>query len=193
MRGDLVMLGYYKNEARPARPRLRLASYRRCRVIDPDGFLYIVDRKKDMIISGGFNIFPSEVEQAIWCHPAVQDCAVIGVPDDKWGEAVKAVIELKPGLTVTEDEIIHLCKDKLGSPKAPKSVEFCGLAPQPGRQSAEEGLARALLGGPRAQDLRDRRQVRRQLHDWLRRLPTNVQGACCGWSPADLSSPPPAR
>ena len=66
-------------------------------VIDEDGFVYIVDRKKDMIISGGFNVFPSEVEQVIWGHPAVQDCAVIGVPDEKWGEAVKAVVELKPG------------------------------------------------------------------------------------------------
>ena len=66
-------------------------------VIDEDGFVYIVDRKKDMIISGGFNVFPSEVEQVLWSHPAVQDCAVIGVPDEKWGEAVKAVVELKPG------------------------------------------------------------------------------------------------
>ena len=60
-----------------------------------EGYLHITDRKKDMIISGGFNVYPSEVEQVLWSHPAVQDCAVIGVPDEKWGEAVKAVVELK--------------------------------------------------------------------------------------------------
>eukprot|EP00300_Choanocystis_sp_HF-7_P030643 c39522_g1_i1.p3 GENE.c39522_g1_i1~~c39522_g1_i1.p3 ORF type:complete len:143 (-),score=21.25 c39522_g1_i1:118-546(-) len=97
---------------------------------DKDGFVYIVDRKKDMIISGGFNVYPSEVEQVIWGHPAVQDCAVIGVPDDKWGEAVKAVIELKPGAKVEADEIIQLCKDRVGSVKAPKSVEFWDSLPR---------------------------------------------------------------
>ena len=91
---------------------------------------YIVDRKKDMIISGGFNVFPSEVEQVIWSHPNVQDCAVIGVPDEKWGEAVKAVIEAVPGTPVTEKEIIALCKEKLGSVKAPKSVEVWDKLPR---------------------------------------------------------------
>ena len=83
-----------------------------------------------MIISGGFNVYPSEVEQVIWAHPAVQDCAVIGVPDEKWGEAVKAVVELNAGQSVTEDELIALCKDKLGSVKAPKSVDFVPVLPR---------------------------------------------------------------
>jgi acyl-CoA synthetase (AMP-forming)/AMP-acid ligase II len=91
---------------------------------DADGFFYIVDRKRDMIISGGFNVYPSEIEQVIWSHPAVQDCAVIGVPDARWGEAVKAIVTLKPGATATSDDLIELCKSKLGSIKAPKSVEF---------------------------------------------------------------------
>jgi acyl-CoA synthetase (AMP-forming)/AMP-acid ligase II len=91
---------------------------------DADGFYYIVDRKRDMIISGGFNLYPSEIEQVIWSHPAVQDCAVIGVPDARWGEAVKAVVTLKPGASATSDDLIALCKAKLGSMKAPKSVEF---------------------------------------------------------------------
>jgi acyl-CoA synthetase (AMP-forming)/AMP-acid ligase II len=91
---------------------------------DADGYYYIVDRKRDLIISGGFNVYPSEVEQVIWSHPAVQDCAVIGVPDERWGEAVKAVVLLKPGLSVQEDELIALCKAKVGSVKAPKTVEF---------------------------------------------------------------------
>jgi len=98
--------------------------------LDPDGYLYIVDRKKDMIISGGFNIYPSEIEQVIWGHPAVQDCAVVGVPDDKWSEAVKAVIELKPGASLEEGEVIALCKAALGSVKAPKSAEFWPVLPR---------------------------------------------------------------
>lgn len=91
---------------------------------DRDGFYYIVDRKRDLIISGGFNVYPSEVEQVIWSHPAVQDCAVIGVPDDRWGEAVKAVIQLKPGQQVDAEEIVTICKARVGSIKAPKTVEF---------------------------------------------------------------------
>jgi acyl-CoA synthetase (AMP-forming)/AMP-acid ligase II len=99
-------------------------------VIDEDGFVYIVDRKKDMIISGGFNVFPGEVEQVLWSHPAVQDCAVIGIPDEKWGEAVKAVVELKPGMSVEADELIRLAKEKLGGVKAPKSVDFVETLPR---------------------------------------------------------------
>lgn len=92
--------------------------------IDHEGYVYIVDRIRDLIISGGFNVFPSEVEQVIWGHPAVEDCVVIGVPDEKWGEAVKAVVELKPSASASETEIIELCKSKLGSVKSPKTVEF---------------------------------------------------------------------
>jgi acyl-CoA synthetase (AMP-forming)/AMP-acid ligase II len=83
-----------------------------------------------MIISGGFNVYPSEVEQVIWSHPSVQDCAVIGVPDAQWGEAVKAVVELNAGTCVSADELIALCKDRLGSVKAPKTVEFVDSLPR---------------------------------------------------------------
>ena len=93
-------------------------------VMDEEGFITIVDRKKDMIITGGFNVFPNEVEQVLSAHPAVQDCAVIGVPDEKWGEAVKAVIQLKPGSECEANTLIELCKQELGSVKAPKSVDF---------------------------------------------------------------------
>ncbi len=89
-----------------------------------DGYHYIVDRKRDMIISGGFNVFPSEVERVIWGHEAVLDCAVIGAPDEKWGEAVAAVVELKDGAAVEPEELIALCKAELGSVKAPKAVHF---------------------------------------------------------------------
>jgi acyl-CoA synthetase (AMP-forming)/AMP-acid ligase II len=97
---------------------------------DKDGFIYINDRKRDLIISGGFNVFPLEVEQVLVLHPAVQDCAVIGVPDEKWGEAVKAVVERAPGLMVTEAELIDLCKSKLGSVMAPKTVDFIETLPR---------------------------------------------------------------
>jgi acyl-CoA synthetase (AMP-forming)/AMP-acid ligase II len=85
-----------------------------------------------MIISGGLNVFPIEIERLIWSHPAVQDCAVIGVPDEKWGEAVKAVVELKSGESAEEAEIIALCKDKLSPYKAPKTVEFWPELPRSG-------------------------------------------------------------
>jgi acyl-CoA synthetase (AMP-forming)/AMP-acid ligase II len=131
VRGDLVMKGYYKDPEKTAETIidgwLHTGDIGH---IDADGYLHITDRKKDMIISGGFNVYPSEVEQVIWGHPAVRDCAVIGVPDEKWGEAVKAVIELNAGETVGADEIIALCKEKLGSVKAPKSVDFIEALPR---------------------------------------------------------------
>ncbi|TDE34225.1 ligase [Actinomadura sp. 6K520] len=99
--------------------------------LDADGYLYIVDRKRDLIISGGFNVFPSEVEQVILGHPAVRDCAVIGLPDDKWGERVTAVVELKAGANADQAELIAACKDRLGGVKAPKEVIFRELPRSP--------------------------------------------------------------
>jgi len=133
VRGTLVSLGYYGDpEASEAN---RAHGWHHTGDIgykDEDGFIYIVDRKKDMIISGGLNVFPIEIERLIWSHPAVQDCAVIGVPDRKWGEAVKAVIELKSGQSVTEAEIIALCKNGLSTYKAPKTVEIWDELPRSG-------------------------------------------------------------
>lgn len=111
---------------------------------DADGYLHLVDRSKDLIISGGFNIYPGEVEQVLWTHPAVQDCAVIGIPHEKWGEAVTAVVELKPGASVLEDELMALCKDQLGSIKAPKSVEIWKTLP------------RSIVGKVLKKDIRER-------------------------------------
>ena len=91
---------------------------------DKDGYVYIVDRKKDMIITGGFNVFSAEVEAAVMELPRVIECAVIGVPHDKWGEAIKAIVVRTNNETITEDEIIAFCKERLGGVKAPKSVEF---------------------------------------------------------------------
>jgi acyl-CoA synthetase (AMP-forming)/AMP-acid ligase II len=89
-----------------------------------DGYIAIVDRKKDMIISGGFNVFPNEVEQVVTQYPDVQECAVIGVPDAKWGESVKAIVQLKPGTEIDQQALIEFSKEKLGSVKAPKSIDF---------------------------------------------------------------------
>jgi len=97
---------------------------------DEKGFIYIVDRKKDMIISGGENIYPREVEEILYRHPAVLEAAVVGVPDDKWVERVHAVLTLKEGLQATSDEIVEFCKQHLARYKAPRSVEFVESLPK---------------------------------------------------------------
>jgi acyl-CoA synthetase (AMP-forming)/AMP-acid ligase II len=126
VRGELVMGGYHRNPEATAETR-RPGGWHGTGDIgyrDSDGFVYIVDRKRDLIISGGFNVFPSAVERVVWGHPAVLDCAVIGLPDPKWGEAVTAVVELKNGYEVEASELIGMCKAALGSVQAPKSVIF---------------------------------------------------------------------
>lgn len=93
-------------------------------VKDERGFVTIVDRLKDMIVTGGFNVFPAQIEAVILEHDAVLECAVVGVPDGKWGEAVKAVVQLKPGRSVDAEELIARVRDRLGGVYAPKSLEF---------------------------------------------------------------------
>lgn len=131
VRGDIVMDAYHKN---PEATREAGAfgwhhtgdiGYR-----DSDGFLYIIDRKKEMIISGGFNIFPAEVEQALLGHPSIQDCAVVGVPDEKWGEAVLAAVELRPDHALDEAGLIQFCKERVGSVKAPKKIVQVDVLPR---------------------------------------------------------------
>jgi long-chain acyl-CoA synthetase len=91
---------------------------------DADGYIYIVDRKNDMIISGGKNIYPREIEEVLYEHDAVLETAVIGVPDDHWGESVRALVVLKPGKKATEEDLIAFCKEHLASYKKPRWVEF---------------------------------------------------------------------
>jgi long-chain acyl-CoA synthetase len=98
--------------------------------LDKDGYFYIYDRVKDMIISGGENIYPAEVESALFGHPAVADVAVIGIPDDKWGEAVKAIVVKKPGATVTADELIGFARERIAHFKAPRTVDFVETLPR---------------------------------------------------------------
>ncbi|MGJ7506448.1 AMP-binding protein [Variovorax sp. GT1P44] len=130
-RGDLVSPGYYNNPEATAEARAFGWHHTGdIGVFDENGFLSVVDRKKDMVISGGFNIYPSEIEQVIWGHPAVQDCVVVGVPDADWGERLTAVIELKAGGNATADEIVAMCRTRFGSLKTPKQVEFWPTLPR---------------------------------------------------------------
>ena len=123
-RSSLVMQGYYKNpEATAETLRNGWLHTGDIGFLDEDGFLHIVDRAKDMIITGGFNVYSTEVEQAVSAHPAVQDCAVVGLPDDKWGERVVAVIQPAAGATIDADELTAFVKARIGSVKAPKQIE----------------------------------------------------------------------
>jgi long-chain acyl-CoA synthetase len=92
--------------------------------MDDEGFIFIVDRIKDMIVSGGDNVYSAEVENALLKHPAISSCAVVGIPSEKWGESVHAVAVRKPGHDVTEPELIAHCKTLIAGYKCPRSVEF---------------------------------------------------------------------
>ncbi|GAA1637680.1 long-chain fatty acid--CoA ligase [Kribbella alba] len=131
VRGSLVMAGYYQDpEATAAASQYGWHHTGDIGFLDDDNYLYIVDRAKDMIITGGFNVYSAEVEQALMSYPAVRDCAVVGLPDEKWGERVTAVLQLHPGLTVTESEVRNYVKSRLGAVKAPKQVEVWNDLPR---------------------------------------------------------------
>ncbi|WP_300018491.1 long-chain fatty acid--CoA ligase [Pseudonocardia sp.] len=125
VRSSLVMAGYYKDPQATAEASAHGWHHTGdIGYLDDDGYLYIVDRAKDMVITGGFNVFSAEVEQALMEHPAVRDCAVVGLPDEKWGERVTAVVQLRPGAAATEPELRAFVKERIGGVKAPKQVEF---------------------------------------------------------------------
>jgi fatty-acyl-CoA synthase len=130
VRGPLVMQGYWnkpeQTEETLEHGWLHTGDVARA---DSEGYLTIVDRKKDMIVSGGFNVFPREVEDVLGSHPDVSAAAVIGVPDDKWGEAVKAVVVARPGATIDGDALIALVKERKGAVHAPKSVDVIDAIP----------------------------------------------------------------
>jgi fatty-acyl-CoA synthase len=130
VRGSLVMKGYW-NKPEQTEEALKGGWLHTGDIArkDADGFLTIVDRKKDMIVSGGFNVFPREVEDVIGTHPGVAQVAVIGVPDEKWGEAVKAVVVRRPDTSVEPAELIELVKERKGAVHAPKSVDFVDAIP----------------------------------------------------------------
>lgn len=153
VRSSLVMLGYYKDPQATADAGQggwhHTGDIGR---VDADGYLFIVDRAKDMIITGGFNVYSVEVEQALMQHPDVQDSAVIGLPDDKWGEKVVAVLQLHTGRTVQPDEIAAFVKARIGSVKAPKLVEIW------------PDLPRSKVGKVMKKDIRATMLARQQAH-----------------------------
>jgi fatty-acyl-CoA synthase len=124
-RGSLVMRGYHHDPAATAAASAHGWHHTGdIGYLDEENYLFIVDRAKDMVITGGFNVYSTEVEQALMRHPAVQDCAVIGLPDDKWGERVTAVLQLRAGATVDKAEVIAFVKERIGSVKTPKQIEI---------------------------------------------------------------------
>ncbi|HWW46868.1 MAG TPA: AMP-binding protein [Xanthobacteraceae bacterium] len=144
VRGALVMDGYWK------RPEATEEAFRGgwlhtgdVAIRDEEGYFYIVDRTKDMIISGGFNIYPREVEDALMAHPAIASAAVIGIPDDKWGEAVKAFVVLKSGAKAEVTALQAFVKDKRGAPWAPKTIDFVADIPVTGLGKIDRKALRA--------------------------------------------------
>ncbi|MEW6187075.1 MAG: long-chain-fatty-acid--CoA ligase [Thermodesulfobacteriota bacterium] len=130
-RSDQVMKEYWKNpEATAEAFRGGWLHTRDMGYIDEDGYVFLVDRKDDMIVSGGFNVYPKEVEDVLYMHPAVLEAAVFGVPHEKWGETVKAAVSLKRGKTATEEEIIEFSKKHLAGYKKPTSVDFIEELPK---------------------------------------------------------------
>jgi fatty-acyl-CoA synthase len=111
--------------------------------MDEEGYIYIQDRLKDMIVSGGENIYSAEVESALYDHPAVKEAAVIGVPSDKWGEEVKAVVVLEPGQQLSADDLIAFTRKQIAGYKVPKSVDFVNELPRNGTGKLMKHVLRA--------------------------------------------------
>ncbi len=153
VKGKITMKGYWNNPEATAETIKEGWIYTGdIGTADENGYIYLIDRKKDMIISGGYNIYAREVEDVLYAHPAIAEAAVIGVPDEEWGESVKAVITLKPGFTVSEEEIIQFCKERLSSFKKPKSVDFITELPKTsvGKISKKDLRAKYWAGQERA-------------------------------------------
>jgi fatty-acyl-CoA synthase len=153
VRGSLVMKGYYRNPQATAEASVN--GWHRTGDIgylDEDNYLYIVDRAKDMIITGGFNVYSIEVEQALAAHEAVLDCAVIGLPDEKWGERIVAVVQAKSGATIDANELVAFIKARIGSVKTPKQIEVWPDLPRSkvGKVLKAEIKFEILSGAPKA-------------------------------------------
>jgi long-chain acyl-CoA synthetase len=130
-RSPQIMLGYWnQNEATNRAVRNGWFHTGDAGYLDAEGYLFIYDRVKDMIISGGENIYPAEVESALFSHPAVADVAVIGVPDEKWGESVKAFVVKKPGTEVTPEDLIIFARERIAGYKVPRSIDFIDTLPR---------------------------------------------------------------
>jgi len=146
-KGPNVMKEYYKNkEATEEAIRDEWLYTGDLGRLDDEGYLYIVGRKKDMIVSGGENIYPQEIERVLYTHPKIADAAVIGIPDEIWGESVRAVITVKAGEKMTEDEVIEFCKEHLASYKKPKSIIFVDALPKNPLGKVSKKELRAMYG-----------------------------------------------
>jgi len=131
MKGPLIMKEYWNNPEETANQLRDGWLYTGdIATVDEDGYMFIVDRKKDMIIAGGFNIYPREIDEVLYQHPKVMDAVAVGIPHEYRGETIKAYVVLKPGQTATEDEIMDFCKQKLAAYKTPKLVEFRDALPK---------------------------------------------------------------
>lgn len=131
VRTEANMTGYWNNPEATAKT-IRDGWVFTCDMarLDEDGYIYLVDRKNDLIVSGALNVYPSEVERVLYTHPAVYECAVIGVPSEQWGEAVKAIVVVRDGHVLTEAELIAHCDGQLAGFKKPKSVDFVAKLPR---------------------------------------------------------------
>jgi len=134
LRTAAPMVGYYKNPEATAQVLDADGWYYSGDVgrMDEEGYVYIQDRLKDMIVTGGENVYSAEVESALYEHPAVKEAAVIGVPSDRWGEEVKAIVVLEPGQALSADELIMFARSHIAGYKVPKSVEFIAELPRNG-------------------------------------------------------------
>jgi long-chain acyl-CoA synthetase len=131
MKGPLIMQGYWNNPQETAgQIRDGWLYTGDIAVRDEDGYIFIVDRKKDMVIAGGFNIYPREIDEVLFKHPKVQEAVAVGITDPYRGETIKACVVLKPGVTATEEEIITFCREKLAAYKVPRRVEFRDSLPK---------------------------------------------------------------
>jgi acyl-CoA synthetase (AMP-forming)/AMP-acid ligase II len=154
IRGSLAMEGYYKNpEATDEASRFGWRHTGDIGYLNDENYLFIVDRAKDMIITGGFNVYSIEVENALRQHPDVMDCAVFGLPDDKWGEKVSAAVQLHAGCTVDADDLIAFAKARIGSVKAPKLIRVWSELPRSKvgkvlKREIRDQLAAQMKGAP---------------------------------------------
>jgi len=131
IRGDLVMAGYWRQPEKTAETLVDGWLHTGdLGVFDEQGYLFLKGRLKEVVITGGFNVYPADVEPALGAHPAVADVAIYGVPDDKWGEAVHAAVQLRPGASASAEELIAFARERVGSVKAPKAVVFHDALPR---------------------------------------------------------------
>ncbi len=130
-RGDLLMSGYWRLPEKTAETLVDGWLHTGDRgLIDERGYLYLKDRLRDLVITGGFNVYPVDVENALGQHPAVHECTVFGIPDDKWGEAVQAAVQLRPGGQCSEAELIAFVRERLGPVQTPKRIHFHSSLPR---------------------------------------------------------------